>query len=76
MEFHQNRRPAPAPHTLSTTAVSMAAIDRAMNELVSRMEREIEYRGMITVESASELRSLRVGAEQLLSAQTDAALAF
>jgi len=76
MQFDQNRGPAPAPHTPSTTSVSMAAIDRALNELVSRMEREIAHLGIITAESASELRSLRVGAEQLLAAQTDPALAF
>jgi len=76
MEFDQNRGPAPAPHTPTTTAVSMAAIDRALNELVSRMESEIAYRGVITAESARDLRSLRVGAEQLLTAQTDPALAF
>ena len=52
------------------------AIDDALTELVSRMEREIAHRGTITAESASELRSLRAGAEQLLIAQTDTALAF
>ena len=55
----------------SAIAVSMASIDGALTELVNRMEREIANRGSIAPESASELRSLRIGAEQLLAAQTD-----
>ena len=49
----------------------MAAIDYALQELVERMEREIVRQGGISSESASELRSLRLGVEQLLAAQTE-----
>lgn len=74
MEF--DHKQGPAPQAPSMIAISIAAIDDALTELVSRMEREIAHRGTITAESASELRSLRAGAEQLLIAQTDTALAF
>lgn len=53
----------------------MATIDSALTELVSRMEREVAQRGNISSESTSELRSLRLGAEQLLCAQTDTSFA-
>lgn len=76
MEFSCQPGPAPISRTPSTIAVSMTAIDTALTELVGRMERDIAQHGTISRECASELRSLRIGAEQLLCAQTDTSLAF
>lgn len=76
MEQDGRRKPASAPELPSAIGVSMAAINGALTELVNRMEREIANGESIGRESANELRSLRIGAEQLLSAQTDTKLAF
>jgi len=69
--LQETQAPIPALQVPQTVAVSMAAIDYALQELVERMEREIVRQGGISSESASELRSHRLGAEQLLAAQTE-----
>jgi hypothetical protein len=76
MAFDHKRGSEPALQTSSTIAISMAAIDGALTELVARMEREIAGRGVLSPESVSEIRSLRIGAEQLLAAQTESLLVF
>jgi hypothetical protein len=52
------------PPSPDSIARSMATLGNSLTELVDRMEAEVASRHSITVESASELRSLRVEAER------------
>jgi hypothetical protein len=64
----------PAPPSPEGIARSMASLGNSLTELVDRMETEVASRHSITEESATELRSLRVEAEQFFRAESSRVL--
>jgi hypothetical protein len=70
----ESKSPRP-PQSPTSFAQSMLVLGNAVTELVDRMEAEAADRGTINVDSARELRNLRIEAEQLIgqSNMTDAA---
>lgn len=55
------------PQNFGFAAKSMATLGSSLTDLVDSMEAEVADRGMISQESARELRSLRLKTEQLFT---------
>ena len=71
MQLDDKGKHRTAPQMSATFAAAIGTLEGTLTAIVGRMEVEVTGQGWISAATASELRQVRLRAEQLLSAVPD-----